>query len=84
MEQMPIKHAKKFLHSGCFQEPFWNTQYIQDLTTPKQGKSEITLHKTCTNHQIIESLLSFLPSLLFDKKFGNQIVRQQQLELQQL
>ena len=84
MERMPKKHAEKFLHWGCFQEPFWNTQYIQDLTAPKQRRSETTLPKTCTNHQIIKSLLSFLPSLFFDKKSGNQIVWKQQLELQQL
>ena len=51
--------------------------------TPGFWGVTVTLHKTCTNHQITESLLSFLLSLLFDMKYGNQIVLQQQLELQQ-
>ena len=26
--ERPKNTLKNFLHSGCFQEPFWNTQYI--------------------------------------------------------
>ena len=57
---MPKNLVEFFLfHLSCFQEPFWNTRYIQNLIAPKQGRNNITLHKTCINHQIIE-LLSFL------------------------
>lgn len=73
MERMPKRHGERFLHLSCFQELFLNTQFNRDLIVPKLEKNEATLHKTCTNHHIIESLLSCLLSLLCGMKYGNQI-----------